>query len=127
MLSEDKIMYKQFLHHLKNNYIEETKTYYQQLFPRIRNEKPGKDFYPIYSFSMILIIFYVLIFYTRMVQDKEYSVTISTRQFSSLSVILVIIHMMILIYDRVIYLRQNRYNLKYEYNLYNKKQNKLIN
>jgi hypothetical protein len=124
MLREDKTLYQNYLKNLKDKYIEETKNYFQKLFPKIRNEKPGKDFYFVYSFSMILIIFYVLIFYTTMVQDKAYSITISTNQFSGMSVILVLLHMMILIYDRVIYLRQNRYNLKYEYNFYNKKTKK---
>ena len=76
--------------------------YYERLFPRLRNEKPGKDFYYLYAMAMILIIFYVLIFYTTMVKDKTYGdVNISTKQFSGMSIILVLIHMIILIIDRV--------------------------
>ena len=113
---------------LKDKYIEETKNYFEQLFPKIRNEKPGRDFYFNYSLSMMLLIIYVLFFYTTMVQDKTFgAVNISTNQFSATTIILVLIHMIILIFDRVIYLRQNRYMIKYEYNFYDKKREKLIN
>lgn len=114
-------------HHSKDKLFEETKNYFQKLFPRIRNEKPGKDFYYIYSLIMVLLIFYVLFFYTSMVQDKTYgAVNISTNQFSGMSIILVLIHMLILIYDRVIYLRQNRYSLIFDYIFYDKNQKKFI-
>ena len=114
-------------HRSKDKLFEETKNYFQKLFPRIRNEKPGKDFYYIYSLIMVVLIFYVLFFYTTMVQDRTYgAVNISTNQFSGMSIILVLIHMIILIYDRVIYLRQNRYSLKYDYIFYDKKKKKFI-
>ena len=114
-------------HRSKDKLFEETKSYFQKLFPRIRNEKPGKDFYYIYSLIMVLLIFYVLFFYTSMVQDKTYgAVNISTNQFSGMSIILVLIHMLILIYDRVIYLRQNRYSLIFDYIFYDKNQKKFI-
>ena len=62
-----------------------------------------------------------------MVQDRTYgAVNISTNQFSGMSIILVLIHMIILIYDRVIYLRQNRYRLKYDYIYYDKKKKRFI-
>ena len=71
---------------------------------------------------MVILIFYVLFFYTTMVQDKTFgAVDISTNQFSGMTIILVLIHMIILIIDRVIYLSQNRYWVKYEYNFYDKK------
>ena len=105
----------------KVNMKQKSKGYYEKLFPKIRNEKPGKDFYYLYALAMILIIFYVLIFYTTMVKDKTYGdVNISTNQFSGLSIIFVLIHMIILIIDRIIYLRQNRYQINYEYVLIDK-------
>ena len=92
------------------------KGYYEKLFPKLRNEKPGKDFYYLYAFAMIFLIIYVLIFYTTMVKDKTYGyVNISTNQFSGMSIILVLIHMIILIIDRIFYLGQNRYKINYEY------------
>ena len=95
--------------------------YFERLFPKLRNKKPGKDFYYLYALAMILLIFYVLIFYTTMVKDKTYGdVIISTNQFSGMSIIFVLIHMIILIIDRVIYLSQNRYKIKYDYIFYEK-------
>ena len=92
------------------------KSYYERLFPKLRNEKPGKDFYYYYVFSMILLIFYLLIFYTTMVKDKTYDgVNVVTNQFNGMSIILVLIHLIILIIDRIIYLRQNRFMVTYDY------------
>ena len=126
ILKSDKKEFKNVLK-LKDKHIEETKSYFERLFPKIRNEKPGKDFYYAYSLPMIILIFYILFFYTTMVKDKTFgSVDTSTNQFSGMTVILVIFHMIILIIDRVIYLRQNRFILKYEYNFYDKKKQKLI-
>ena len=95
--------------------------YFEKLFPILRNEKPGRDYYYLYTLSLIILIFYILIFYTTMVKDKTYGdVNISTNQFSGMTVILVLIHMIILIVDRVIYLKQNRYLVTYDYILYDK-------
>jgi hypothetical protein len=56
-----------------------------------------------------------------MVQDKTYgSVEIDTKQFSGEMVIVLLIHVFILVYDRILYISQNRNNLKYEYYLYDK-------
>ena len=42
---------------------------------------------------MILLIFYLLIFYTTMVKDKTYDgVNVVTNQFNGMSIILVLIH-----------------------------------
>ena len=119
--------YYKMISNSKNKLYEETKNYFQKLFPRIRNEKPGGDYYYIYSLIMMVLILYSLFFYTSMVRDKTYgAVNISTNQFSGMSIILVLIHIIILIYDRVIYLRQNRYNIKYDYIFFDKKRQKFI-
>ena len=56
-----------------------------------------------------------------MVQDKTFgSVDLETKQFSGAMVIALIIHVGILVYDRIIYISQNRNNIKYEYILYDK-------
>ena len=108
------------------NIKEKKEGYFAGLFPKLRNKKPGKDFYYLYTLAMILLIIYVLIFYTTMVKDKTYGdINISTNQFSGMSIILVLIHMIILILDRVIYLSQNRYKIKYDYILYTKEGKKL--
>ena len=96
--------------------IKKETCYFNRLFPKLRNEKPGKDFYFFYGFAMILLIFYLLFFYTSMVKDKTYGgVNITTNQFNGMSIILVLIHLVFLIIDRIIYLRQNRYKVNYEY------------
>ena len=39
------------------------KNYFQRLFPRNRNEKPGGEYYPMYTGAMILILAYLLLFF----------------------------------------------------------------
>ena len=102
-------------------YDEKNRTYFQRLFPRIRNEKPGNDYYASYTITMLVIIFYIILFYTNMNQDKTFnSVSIDTNQFSSSMVIFLIIHVIFLVYDRIIYICQNRNNLDYDYIIYDK-------
>ena len=73
---------------------------------------------------MFLICMYILIFYTRMDQDKTYgSVNLDTTQFSGNMVIILILHIIILAYDRVIFVSQNRENIEYEYYFYKRNEN----
>ena len=103
-------------------YNEKERTYYQRLFPNIRNEKPGNEYYPSYTITMLVIIIYIVLFYTNMNQDKTFgSVSVDTNQFSSSMVIFLIIHVIFLVYDRIIYISQNRNNLTYDYIIYDKK------
>ena len=103
-------------------YNEKDRTYYQRLFPKIRNEKPGNEYYPSYTITMLVIIIYIILFYTNMNQDKTFgSVSVDTNQFSSSMVIFLIIHVIFLVYDRIIYISQNRNNLTYDYIIYDKK------
>ena len=102
-------------------YDESKRKYFEKLFPTARNEKPGSEYYASYAISMLFIIIIILLFYTRMVQDKTYgNVEIDTKQFSGEMVIALLIHVFILVYDRILYISQNRNNLKYEYYLYDK-------
>ena len=56
-----------------------------------------------------------------MVQDKTFGeVELDTKQFSGAMVIVLIIHVGILVYDRILFISQNRNNIKYEYILYDK-------
>ena len=103
------------------NYNEKDRTYYQRLFPKIRNEKPGNEYYASYTIAMLLIIIYIILFYTNMNQDKTFnSVSVDTNQFSSSMVIFLIIHVIFLVYDRIIYISQNRNNITYDYIIYDK-------
>ena len=107
----------------RNLYDESKRGYYESLFPKFRNEKPGKEYYVIYTIAMTLIIIYVFLFYTIMIKDKTFgAVSIETRQFSGEMVLFLLLHIAFLIADRIIYLRQNRKDLKYSYILYDKKQ-----
>ena len=105
----------------ENKYNESKRNYFQKIIPRIRNEKPGDDYYASYTISMLAIILFILVFYTTMVQDKNFGqVELDTKQFSGAMVIALIIHVAILVYDRILYISQNRNNLKYDYILYDK-------
>ncbi len=111
----------------KEKYDESKRTYFQTLFPKVRNEKPGNEYYVSYTLTMTFIIMYLILFYTTMVQDKTFgAVTVQTKQFSGTMVIFLLIHVFFLVYDRIIFISQNRNNLSYEYILYDKKTKKPI-
>ena len=106
----------------KEKYDESKRSYFQTLFPKVRNEKPGNEYYVSYTLTMVFLIIYLLLFYTTMVQDKTYgAVTVQTKQFSGTMVIFLLIHVGFLVYDRILFISQNRNNLEYEYRLYDKK------
>ena len=97
------------------------KNYFERLFPKNRNEKPGDEYYPMYTGAMILILAYLLFFFNNMVKDENYGdLSLDVQQFNGLMVIYFIIHVIILICDRAILLFQNQKNMKYKYYLYNK-------
>ena len=108
-------------------YDENNINYFQRLFPKIRNEKPGEEFYALYTISMFLIIVYILVFYTTMVKDRTFSaLSVETNQFSGTMVLFLILHVCFLVYDRILFVCQNRNNLKYDYILYDKETRKPI-
>ena len=99
----------------------ENNNYFQRLFPKIRNEKPGGDFYTLYTIGMIVVIIFIVLFYTTMIQDVTFNaLSQETNQFNSSMVIFLLIHIGFLFYDRIIYINQNRNNLKYHYIIYDK-------
>lgn len=56
-----------------------------------------------------------------MIKDSTYGlVQLDTKQFSGEMVLVLLIHVVILVYDRVLYISQNRNNLKFEYKFYDK-------
>ena len=104
---------------LDPKYDEAKKSYFEKLFPIVRNEKPGKNLYPAYTIMMFLLTVYILFFYTKMIKDDTYgSVNLETSQFSGAMVIFLIIHVTIIILDRIIFISQNQENIIYEYYLY---------
>ena len=113
------------LHYMKplffGYYKENKRNYYEKLFPKIRNEKPGNDFYVYYTLDMFLIIIFLILYYTDMNMDKTFNaVSIDSNQFSEEMIIFLIVHIIFLVFDRIIYLNQNRNDLLYDYIIYNK-------
>ena len=105
----------------RDKFEESSRSYYQRLFPKIRNEKPGNEFYAWYTTSLALIIIYILVFYTKMINDTTFgSIDLDTKQFNGEMVLFLIIHVIVLVYDRVLFINQNRKDLKFEYIFYNK-------
>ena len=105
----------------RNLFNESNRTYYQALFPEARNEKPGNEYYVSYTIAMTLIIIYLFIFYTIMIKDKTFGpVSLDTKQFSGEMVRFLLFHIAFLVADRIVYIRQNRTNLQYQYILYDK-------
>ena len=111
----------------KDSFTEKKKSYFERLFPKIRNEKPGGDFYAFYTTSMVFIIIFIILFYTEMIQDITFNAfSKTTNQFSSSMIIFLLIHIFFLFYDRIIYINQNRKNIQHKYIIYDKKENKPI-
>ena len=111
----------------KKLFKEYERTYWETLFPKARNEKPGNEFYVYYTVTMTLIIIYIFFFYTNMIKDKTFgAISMQTKQFSGEMVCFLLLHIIFLLADRVIYLRQNRNNLEYQYILYDKINKKII-
>ena len=106
---------------VEKKYDEGDKSYFSKLFPKIRNEKPGTDKYPFLAFFLTLIIIYILLFFTQMARDKNFEpVSLDVTQLSGNMVLFLILHIIILVYDRMIYISQNKDNLKFKYFIYKK-------
>ena len=104
-----------------DTYNEKNKKYFQRLFPLIRNEKPGNDFYAQYTIGMVLVILFIIVFYTSMVKDVTFdALNQETNQFSDSMILYLILHIFFLCYDRVLYINQNRNSIKYKYIIYKK-------
>ena len=96
--------------------------FHQKIFNRLRNEKPGKDFYNYYTFMQITILIYIIFFYTKMEQDSIIynSNVFQVKQFSANMVIFALIHVFLLTFDRFLYLRNTGKLKKIAYKVYNK-------
>ena len=102
-------------------YNEAERSYFERMFTKNRNEKPGNDFYAAYTLVLALICIYILFFYTNMDQDKTYgAINLDMTQFSGYMVLFLILHIAILVCDRIIFVSQNRENISYEYVFYKK-------
>ena len=106
----------------KYNIIKRISNFYNINFTRIRNEKPGKDFYSSYTIFLVIILIYIIFFYTKMEQDKMvYNVdTFKLKQFSGNTVIFAFIHVFLLVFDRFLYLKNARRLKKISFKVYDK-------
>lgn len=106
-------------HHNHDSHVIDFK---DRTFPKIRNNKPGRDLYAIYTVLEMLLIVYLILFYTDMDQDKMFNTSGGSkfRQFSGTMVLIIFFHAIKAVLDRIIYLNQNRSNLEFEYVYYDK-------
>jgi hypothetical protein len=109
-------------HPKKCNIVKRISNFYNINFTRIRNEKPGKDFYVSYTIVLIFILIFIIFFYTKMEQDKlVYNVvTFKLKQFSGNTVIFAFIHVFLLVFDRFLYLKNARRLQKISFKVYDK-------
>ena len=109
-------------HPKKINIVKRISYFYNINFTRIRNEKPGKDFYVSYTIVLIFILIFIIFFYTKMEQDKMvYNVdTFKLKQFSGNTVIFAFIHVFLLVFDRFLYLKNARRLQKISFKVYDK-------
>ena len=96
--------------------------FYKKNFTRLRNEKPGKDFYVYYTIFLIFILIYIIFFYTEMEKDKMvYNVdAFKLKQFSGNTVIFAFIHVFLIVFDRFLYLKNARKLQKISFIVYDK-------
>ena len=96
--------------------------FYKKNFTRLRNEKPGKDYYVYYTIFLVIILIYIIFFYTEMEKDKMvYNVdAFKLKQFSGNTVIFAFIHVFLIVFDRYLYLKNARKLQKISFIVYDK-------
>ena len=103
--------------------IAKLQRFHRKNFTKLRNEKPGKDFYTNYTIIQIIILIYIIFLYTKMERDSIiYNASVfKLKQFSGNMVIFAFIHVFILVIDRFIYLKNARKLKKISFKVFNKK------
>ena len=114
---------------IKNNICKRISFFYSKNFTKIRNEKPGMDFYLNYTIFLTFILIYVIFCYTNMEKDSlVYNVnSFKVKKFSGKMVIFAFIHVFILVFDRFIYLKNSRKMKKTEFKIYDENGNNVTN
>jgi len=84
-------------------------SYFQTLFPLLKEQKPGKDFYTWTALIQFTILIYLIPFFTRMEKayTSESTDDFSTNQFSGTMVLAVFAQIAIIILDRFLYLSRS--------------------
>ena len=90
--------------------IQRLQIFHKRNFTKLRNEKPGKDFYNYYTIIQVIILIYIIFFYTKMERDSIiYNAdAFKLKQFSGNMVIFAFIHVFIIVFDRFLYLKNIR-------------------
>ena len=116
------IIIKDSIIHESQDFCTIITSFINENFNYIRNEKPGMDFYLFYTIFQILIIMYIIVFYTDMEQDKFLlnDDKLQPKQFSSSMIIVLFIHLILCVFDRYIYLKNTRKIKKIKYKIYDK-------
>ena len=106
----------------KYGIIRRMQRFHQKNFTKLRNEKPGKDFYTYYTIVQIIILIYIIFFYTKMERDSiVYNASaFKLKQFSGNMVIFAFIHVFILVFDRFLYLKNARKLKRISYKIFDK-------
>jgi len=83
--------------------------YFESLFPTIKEQKPGLDLYAPMVLVQVIIIVFLVLFYTRM--DPDYtnitSEDLTPSQFNSTMVLAVFLQIIIIVLDRYLYLSRD--------------------
>ncbi|MCQ2819658.1 MAG: hypothetical protein MJ252_20530, partial [archaeon] len=108
------------------NMTNEIQAFYKKNFNFVRNEKPGKDFYKSYTIIQMLILVYTIIFYTEMEKDisilgETGGASLNIKQFSGNMVIFALLHIIVIVLDRVIYLKNARKVKEITYKVFDNK------
>ena len=87
--------------------------YFDRLFPRIKQQKPGSDFYVGIAGVMIVIIIYIILAYNMMtLSTSSISQQFSDNQFSGAMVLSMLVMIVIMVIDRYFYSTQSFQNRK---------------
>ena len=95
---------KRFKKSVKNFFLKNN--YFKKLFPVIKEEKPGVDFYAVISIVQLILIAFLVLCYTQM--DPNYTNNTSQQLdnfiFSGTMVLFVFLQIIIIVIDRYLYL-----------------------
>lgn len=117
----------EFNNHKKHKVL---KSFFKNLFPNLKNEKPGVNLYFCYNLTLMIIIFYAIVFYSyldrsnsvNILADKDNSasnISINLTILSGNMVLFVLLHIVIIIFERyILIISDNSKNCRTKYKIY---------